>query len=347
VDVVKKADKDKEYYHYKKSEYFAPTFITNLISNNNFTEKSGWTGNCFHNTNDPKAMPKDMDAKVEAKTDPDLYDKFGTSDFISTTYTPYLKIQAPPFSKTENGVTTTTTYDEKYIPMVVEDSFHSNRAKIENLANGDQYVFAWRLKGEERASQTKLFEKVASIDVAEWDHDTDLSCYKKGNKLSLMTINGGSEVSTKTIKFETYTGNYNEDGTPEKEIKEIKYFYTIVTVGNSTFTETTFKKAKVRTFFTLNRDAEIDILDFQIFKYTPRSSEEEPIFPDEQSTEGVVKTFHYYFDKDENLEPSSLEDLKLLTSKEEESSEYKPVLDNKCEKIREVSAKESNYFNIL
>ena len=339
VDVVKKADSDKEYYHYKKSEYFAPTFITNLISNNNFTEKSGWTGNCFHNTNDPEAMPKDMDAKVEAKTDPDLYAEFGTGNFTSATYTPYLKIQAPPFDG--------TTYDEKYVPMVVEDSFHSNRTKIENLTDGDQYVFAWRLKGEEEANQTKLFEQVESIDVAEWDHDTDLSCYKKGNKLPLMNINKDNEILTKTIKFETYTGNYNEDGTPEKEAKEIEYFYTIATVDNSTFTESTFKKSKVRTFFTLKRGAELGILDFQIFKYTPRDGTDEPIFPDEQSTEGVVKTFHYYFDKDENLEPSSLEDLKLLTSKEEESSEYKTVIDNKCEKIREVSAKESNYFNIL
>jgi phage minor structural protein len=40
-------------------------------------------------------------------------------------------------------------------------------------------------------------------------------------------------------------------------------------------------------------------------------------------------------------------DLKTLVSTETADTTFKPVIDDKCTKRREVSAKESNYFNIL
>ena len=230
MDVVTNGNKDC--YYYKKSEYLAPTFITNLVSNNSFVEKYGWTGNCFSNTavNDEKSS-----AIVEAKTDPDIFEYFGTEQLTSKTYTSYIKLAS--------SVEATAT------PMVVEDSFYANRAKLKNLANGDKYVFAWRL----REDKGNLFDKIDSIDVAEWEYDPTLSCYNKKGKSALMTINSESTIDEKTINTETYSGEYDENGAPIMLSTTETYKYAIATVNNSKFTESTFKKSKVRTFFTLKK----------------------------------------------------------------------------------------------
>lgn len=321
VDVVTNGNKDC--YYYKKSEYLAPTFITNLVSNNSFVEKYGWTGNCFSNTavDDEKSS-----AIVEAKTDPDIFEYFGTEQLASQTYTSYLKL--------------TSSAEATATPMVVEDSFYANRAKLKNLANGDKYVFAWRLR------EGELFDKIDSIDVAEWEYDPTLSCYNKKSKSALMTINSESVVDNKIITTETYSDKYDENGAPITFPTSKTYKYAIATVNNSKFTESTFKKSKVRTFFTLKNGKTVELEDFQIFEYIPDANDV-PIFPDEQTAEGTIKTYHYYFDPDENASATSLDDLKLLVGKEQENTDFVPKIDNKCEKVREVSAKESNYFNIL
>ena len=325
VDVVTKNGED--YYYYKKSEYSGPTFISNLISNNSFVEKYGWTGNCFSNI--PIANEK-SNAKVEAKTEPDIFEYFGTGQLANRTYTSYIKLIAPEADPETPAA----------IPMVVEDSFYANRAKLKNLANGDKYVFAWRLKSG------NLFDKIDSIDVAEWEYDPDFSCYNKKNKKAFMTINANSIIQEKEIKIETYSGEYDENGAPVMTFIPETYKFVIATVDNSKFTESTFKKSKVRTFFTLKSGETVELEDFQIFEYISDANNK-PIFPDEQTTEGVIKTYHYYFSPDDNASVTSLDDLNLLVGKEQEDSSFIPKIDDKCEKVREVSAKESNYFNIL
>lgn len=321
VDVVTKNGED--YYYYKKSEYSGPTFISNLISNNSFVEKYGWTGNCF---SDVPVTNEKSNAKVEAKTEPDIFEYFGTGQLANRTYTSYIKLIAPETPAA--------------IPMVVEDSFYANRAKLKNLANGDQYVFAWRLKNGD------LFDKIDSIDVAEWEYDSNFSCYNKKNKKAFMTINADSIIQEKEIKIETYSGEYDENGAPVMTLIPETYKFVIATVDNSKFTESTFKKSKVRTFFTLKSGETVELEDFQIFEYIPDANNK-PIFPDEQTTEGVIKTYHYYFSPNDNASVTSLDDLNLLVGKEQEDSSFVPKIDDKCEKVREVSAKESNYFNIL
>lgn len=323
VDVVTKNGKD--YYYYKKSEYSGPTFISNLISNNSFVEKYGWTGNCFSNI--PVANEK-SNAKVEAKTEPDIFEYFGTDKWANRTYTSYIELTAPAADPEAPAA----------VPMVVEDSFYANRAKLKNLANGDKYVFAWRLKSG------NLFDKINSIDVAEWEYDPDLSCYNKKSKKAFMTIDADSTIQEKEIKIETY--QQDENGTTTTILIPEIYKFVIATVNNSKFTESTFKRSKVRTFFTLKNGQTVELEDFQIFEYIPDANNK-PIFPDEQTTDGVIKTYHYYFNPNDNASATSLDDLNLLVGKEQEDSDFVPKIDDKCEKVREVSAKESNYFNIL
>lgn len=323
VDVVTKNGKD--YYYYKKSEYSGPTFISNLISNNSFVEKYGWTGNCFSNI--PVTNEK-SNAKVEAKTEPDIFEYFGTDKWANRAYTSYIELTAPAADPEAPAA----------VPMVVEDSFYANRAKLKNLANGDKYVFAWRLKSGD------LFDKIDSIDVAEWEYDSNFSCYNKKSKEAFMTINAGSTIQEKEVKIETY--QQDENGTTTTILIPETYKFVIATVNNSKFTESTFKRSKVRTFFTLKNGQTVELEDFQIFEYIPDANNK-PIFPDEQTTDGVIKTYHYYFNPDDNASATSLDDLNLLVGKEQEDSSFILKIDDKCEKVREVSAKESNYFNIL
>lgn len=467
---VQKVEKDgKVYNYYTESTYEAPTFITNIVSNNSFTITSGWTGNCFGSSGNAGDT---YDAIVEAKTTPDAIETLKNEGLTAETkFTPYLAIKWP---KDSNGNLVTGNFT----PMVIESGFYDNRVNIDSFKNGDKFVFAWCLKDNKN-----LFDYIEKIEVANWEHDNNKSCYIKDKDKCYMTIQ-------------------QEAGTIMSEDKT--YHYAIGQVQNSGFTETQFKKSKVRTFLTLKQNEEpLEILDFQVFKCvvsefgllewknidstfagptlaggTPEykncapkyeddvfklssiNSKEEIayhfvdanstnlynlqagkeyilsgkveietssdtqrelsflfsyndgnqwvptsckiydytkidetdfsvyfrvpenaigcnlsfqikkkneetcqgtikfkglslttkcIFPWDQSTEGIVITKHYYFDPkdEENKTVEKIGDLKTLVSTEAADATFKPVIDDKCTKRREVSAKESNYFNIL
>lgn len=471
---VQKVEKDgKKYNYYTESTYEAPTFITNIVSNNSFTYTSGWTGNCFGSSGSVENAGDTYDAIVAAKTTPDaiktLEEKGLTAETI---FTPYLEISWPKDSN--NNLVT-----GNFTPMVIESGFYDNRVNINSFKNGDKFVFAWCLKNNKN-----LFDYIEKIEVANWEHDNNKSCYIKDKNKCYMTIQQEAGMITSEGKT---------------------YHYAIGQVQNSSFTETQFKKSKVRTFLTLKQNEEpLEILDFQIFKCvvsefgllewknidstfagptlaggtpeykncTPKyeddvfkisniNSKEEIayhfvdtnstnlynlqagkeyilsgkieietssdtqrelsflfssyndenqqtltsykiynytkvdetdfsvcfkvpenatgcnlsfqigkkneetcqgtikfkglslttkcIFPWDQSTEGIVITKHYYFDPadDDNKKVEKIGDLKTLVPTEAADTTFKPVIDDKCTKRREVSAKESNYFNIL
>jgi hypothetical protein len=214
--------------------------------------------------------------------------------------------------------------------MVVEDSFHANRSKVKTLNNGDKYVIAWITQ------EGDLFNAVASIDVADWEYDIDSSCYKKtfidAQPNSFIHIDESNRPLSKTVGSEENKKTYN---------------YIIAQVSNSNFTETTFKQSKVRTFFTLNGGTTLKLKDFQIFKCV-LDENNKPIFPEESVATGTIKTYHYYFSPDKQVgEISTLGDLVLETGKDAVDDTFTPSINDTCEKIREVSVKESNYFNIL
>ena len=471
---VQKVEKGGKVYNYcTENTYEAPTFITNIVSNNSFTNTSGWTGNCFGSSKSTENAGDTYDAIVAAKTTPDAMETLESKGFTAeTNFTPYLEISWPKDSNS-NLVT------GNFTPMAIESGFYDNRVNIDSFKNGDKFVFAWCLKDNKN-----LFDYVEKIEVANWDHDNNKSCYIRDDSKCYMTIQ-------------------QEAGTVVSEDKT--YHYAIGQVHNSNFTETQFKKSKVRTFFTLKQNKEpLEILDFQIFKcvvsefgllewknisstlagptlvggtpeylnctpnykngifelsniqsreeivyhfvdtkstnlynlqagkeyilsgkieiYNLSDTERELsfllsyynnkdgwksnsykiykyqnidetdfsvyfkvpenatgcnlsfqigkkneelcqgtikfkglslttkcIFPWDQSTEGTIITKHYYFDPadDDNKKVEKIGDLKTLVSTDVVDTTFKPVIDNKCTKRREVSAKESNYFNIL
>ena len=468
---VQKVEKDGEVYnYYTENTYEAPIFITNIVSNNSFTNTSGWTGNCFGSSGNAGDT---YDAIVAAKTTPDAIDTLKNEGLTAeTNFIPYLEASWPTDS---NGNLITGNFT----PMVIESGFYDNRVNIDSFKNGDKFVFAWYLKDNKN-----LFDYIEKIEVANWEHDNNKSCYIKDDSKCYMAIQ--QEAGTVALKDRTY-------------------HYAIGQVRNSNFTETQFKKSKVRTFFTLKQNKEpLGILDFQIFKCvvsefgllewknisstlagpalvggtpeylncTPKyengvfelsniQSREEIayhfvdtkstnlynlqagkeyilsgkieiynlgdterelsfllsyyndkdgwksnsyktynyqnidetdfsvcfkipenatgcnlsfqiekkneelcqgtirfkglslttkcIFPWDQSTEGTIITKHYYFDPadGDNKKVEKIGDLKTLVSTEAADATFKPVIDDKCTKRREVSAKESNYFNIL
>lgn len=314
---VQKVEKDgKVYNYYTENTYEAPAFITNIVSNNSFTNTSGWTGNCFDSSKSDENAGDTYDAIVAAKTTPDAIDTLKNEGLTAETkFTPYLEISWPKDSN--NNLVT-----GNFTPMVIESGFYDNRVNIDSFKNGDKFVFAWCLKDNKN-----LFDYVDKIEVANWEHDNNKSCYIKEDSKCYMTIQ--QEAGTITSEDKTY-------------------HYAIGQVQNSSFTETQFKKSKVRTFFTLKQNEKpLEILDFQIFKYTQTANGF--MVPWDQSTEGTIITKHYYFDPadGDNKKVEKIGDLKTLVSTEVVDTTFKPVIDDKCTKRREVSVKESNYFNIL
>lgn len=324
----------KELLYYKKSTYEAPSFITNLAANTTFTSTSGWTGNCFDTDENDENASNSSDAIVTVETNPDAIAELEAGKFATTTtYTPYLKVTYP------------STVKSGFTPMVVEDGLHANRARLESFANGDKFVIAWREKGS-----TSLSAAVSQIDIANWEHNIQTSCYRKTSrpfitfsKLADPAVTTDTEVKTTSIT--------------ENETTKI-YKYCVGTVSNSSYTAETLKNSKIRTFFTLSgatlsdgTKATLELEEFWIFRYVEKEKDGVilPLFPWDQSTEGVTKTKHYYFDPEDpdNQTVEALDDLVTVVPTESEVAAFVPTVDDTCAKRREVAAKESNYFNIL
>jgi hypothetical protein len=67
--------------------------------------------------------------------------------------------------------------------MVIESGFYDNRVNIDSFKNGDKFVFAWCLKDNKN-----LFDYVEKIEVTNWNHDNDKSCYIRDDSKCYMTI---------------------------------------------------------------------------------------------------------------------------------------------------------------
>jgi hypothetical protein len=145
-----------------------------------------------------------------------------------------------------------------YTPIVIEEGLYTNRIHLDSFKNGDKFVLAWRTKDDK-----SLFSSISEINIASWEHNNDISCYTRSGS-SYITIDSNTDTSTTT-----------------REINNVKYNYeyVICTVANSSFTESSLKTSKIKTFFSLKSGGSaLEIIDFQIFKYIA-GNDGVPIFP--------------------------------------------------------------------
>ena len=88
------------------------------------------------------------------------------------------------------------------------------------------------------------------------------------------------------------------------------------------------------------------ITDFEFFQEL-RNDSNKLIYPGDFSAQSRSVVRYYYYYPASNTKATSLDDIKMVLVSEEESSRFKPVLNENNAKVRSISIKQSNSFNIL
>ena len=159
-------------YGYIDNEYVSPILMTNLISNTEFKNTSGWKGVGY-------TSESTLSKKPTAENKPiveNVYGRFNGNSFISAmtdltngqfsdeqTYEAYMKLD---FSQIEalSGVT----------PIVINSGPFDNRTLINKIVKGDE----WALYVENREGK---WPTGLTFTLEEVKYDSDTGCYKQTN----------------------------------------------------------------------------------------------------------------------------------------------------------------------
>lgn len=277
------------YYGYVESEYHSPILTTNLVSNTEFKNTSGWTG----------ATTKEDGKRATVQN---LYGYFDGDKFVSA-------IEALKTDKISECKAYLQLDFTEAGQIVLNSGPYDNRTLIGNMPVGTEWILKTTFKNTNKGTGTLSFA------VAEYNYNTT----------------GGHYTEKESgITFEKKGNSYTVRTNP----------YT---------SEESFKKdSKLKIAITASKTGTYYIEDLSFFRAKYNGTK--LIEPDDQNlenlTEGTVTKTYYYFAPEE-LEKSSVEDIKYDLVSDKLSANYKRVYNTNGEKINTVTAKESNYFNIL
>lgn len=314
-----------DYLGYTDINYVSPTVIQNYISGYNFENTSGWT-----------ATSTTATSSADRPTVENFYGRYYNNKFISITdeflngsyneknvYTPYMKM---------------TFFRGGGSQFVLNSGIKSNRTLIGNLPIGQELVLDYTIR--DAANQ---IVSGFTFELAEYVYNTSTGGYNEStNRISFTQT---KDSSRNRIYFTVQTNDYTE-----KEFKkDSKIFLKLVPPnfnsnsdeakeGISYYIESIalYKKA-------LDAKGNIIVPDYEEEQSNAASN-----WVDMNNLQKDYKLFPA-FDVD-NDNPKKVVDKESLiydTVTTLDYNIYKPVYNTGGEKIRSVSAKESNYFNIL
>lgn len=301
-------------YGYVDNEYISPVLMTNLISNTEFKNTSGWKGVGYTEDNSLPTKPKTENKPIVEN----VYGRFDIDgNFISAmtdltngsftdqiSYEAYIKLD---FSKVEKL--------DNVTPTVINSGPFDNRTIIGEIIEGDEW--ALYVKDREGNWPTGL-----TFTLEEVKYDSGTGCYKQTNSGKI------SFASSTTTSPQIFT--FGDCDYSDKTFKKnVKLHLKITDNGSKgTYYIKTIELHKVV------RD--------KYNKIVRLNAQEDKI------DEGVVNTKYFYFTEGAYDAVSTKDEIKYIhTADKAEPSTYKPVYNAGAEKIRSVTAKESNYFNIL
>lgn len=196
-----------------------------------------------------------------------------------------------------------------------------HRQYINGFAKDEQYVF--RIKyGKKQASGASgeaysLSNTNTDLTLSVREYSLENGEYKLGNTYFTGTISSSSTTSAPTYKHIVV-----------KCLKELSY--------------SSMLKTKIGLFVQANATGTIYIEDVQFFQYVNKNGS--PLLPNEIS-EGEVKTAYYYYKPNSNYK--SIEDVSFIYKGYTPASFTEVYNNGGYEKIRSITASESNRFNLL
>lgn len=317
-------DSTEQYYGYDNSEYKSPVAVLDAITNSEFKTTTGWTGSYFGVTENGNSK---FAPKLEA-----MYGKFRDGEFHDVikelqdntyseteNYYPLLKASFTPFKQTDHE------------SIIINSGFYDNRTMIGEVDYDEQW-----------------FLKVEILD-------------KSGNKISDPLSK--FTFCLREVLYNSKRGNYSKGDIWAETDGAINNDIVIMKFNSSTFdknhadvklSKENFAKKEIKLIIT-PKDGAVPSQETQVIYYIKtislykkyKNAENEWMVPGEIETEGMVIPRTTFFSKT-NLKNSTAEDQLVLTHIEKVNhGVYQPVYNSNAEKVRTITAKESNYFNIL
>lgn len=300
-------------YGYVDNEYVSPVLMTNLISNTEFKNTSGWKGVAYGNLEEGQEKPKSEDkpsvenvyGTIEGTFVPAMDDLSAGQLKDPDEYAAYMKLTFPETDNTTG-----------YVPAVINSGPYDNRTLIGKITEGDE----WALYVEGRTTK----------DLADLSFTLEESLYTSDNGCYIPV----AEANRKITFTESNEGN-------AKIFKFTKCDYD----------EKSFKKQmKLRLVITCDTPGEYYIKTIELHKVV-RDKDNNIIRLNAQPDkieEGIVNAKYFYFTEEAYNTATTKDEIKYIhTADKAEPSTFKPVYNTGAEKIRSITAKESNYFNIL
>lgn len=300
------------YYGYYDSKYYSPALIQSIVTNSRFDSTSGWTGTRVGggaNETENKATVRNVYGYFNTVTK-----KFVDSadELLAGTFDPKNENLAPYLE--------IKLVDE--YSSVINSGPYDNRIVIGNMEQGSE----WQLDYEIYQDQVGMIDSGISIDIKE--------CFYGSNDWYYYPKTEDEEISISKISYG-----------PSSPL--------VYKVIQTSYQEKTFKKdSNVRIVITGNPGTYY-IKRFEFFQRII-NDDGKVIQPDNISQQvdniknNVVKNTYRYFSGKALEEATDATDLKAEYITDILSYDtYVPVYNTGAEKVRMVSAKESNYFNIL
>lgn len=208
---------------------------------------------------------------------------------------------------------------------IYNSGIQDNRANIHDLTKGEQYVF--RIKyGYSGAENSKPGQIPTSEGLRA--------------KVAEYTLSGG--VYSLGTTYLDFSGTMNS--TPPASGEEYGYQYLIATCQNSiSYAEFATKKIGFFLYDSTPQSNWYSIMDIQLFPYKLDANNAMVIPGD--APQAIIRTIYYYYEPVDSY--TSEDDIVYLYKNYSPSDAYTPVYDNSYEKIRSISARESNRFNMI
>jgi hypothetical protein len=302
------------HYGYVDNKYEDLIFSTNLVENTEFSNTSGWIGTYnSYGTSADKAVIENVYGK---------FDKDNNNIFISATD---VLAGTVNIGKTfEEFLNDSTPYLKVELKsdnsLVINSGPYHNRTLIGNMPVGSKWALRADCYSDNGSSASLIF------NISEYTYNTTKGSYDAPTPGTERITFSTPDQSDTSDQYTIYTVDTNNFKNEKKFTKDCKLKIAISGVPGTYY-------IKNLEFFRARFDKDNKVI---------------PLESQGTDIENLITTQYRYFKPSELDNATEATDIHYDYETDTLSYEiYKPVYNTNGEKIRAVSAKESNYFNIL
>ena len=297
----------KQYSGYTQSEYISSGMIINYIAN-----PSNFTSTSGWQT-DAKQLDYQLVTTKNSQTG--LYESFIKVDF-----------------------------NDKEDALVMNAGIGGNRSNIGQFVEGEKYVLRMKYK---QALDGNYMNTAPEVKICEYRFGSK----EDGDKEGRYILEENAFFNFSPMLAPAHTNDIDEDGNYIVSPNE-GYAYAIATCSRSiSQTQLSDWDFKIGLFFDFKTPGEIYIEDVQVFSYETYEDNGTRLCVPGGKLHSEIKTKYIYYEPDVSME--SIKDLRPVYSEYEDDTSFVQQYGidgaegNEFTKVRSISAKESNRFNLI